>query len=104
MRNKLRSMIASGNHITINNPNIKIQGGTGQSVPFGQFVPAPVDENNIFDATVANVQLKDMYLPNFSLRVYEGTFAKDALLVNKESDGTDLPGSCVFLKGSLKTF
>jgi len=97
-------MIGSGNYLTINNPNIKVQSAAVQADRFGQFVPSPVDENNIFDTTVANVQVKDMYLPNFSLRVYEGTFTKDALLVNKDSDGTELPGSCVFLKGSVKTF
>lgn len=43
----------------------------------------------------------DMVLPNFSLRAYEGTLYRDALLVNQEKSGGKYLGSCFFIESKL---
>ncbi|HEU5290914.1 MAG TPA: AraC family transcriptional regulator [Cyclobacteriaceae bacterium] len=89
------------NYITVDKPNILTR--PCPTIPFAQLVDAPVDENNKFEKEVANVQLQDMYLPNFSIRVSQGEFGRDALLINTSAEGIDLMGSCLFQKGELSS-
>jgi len=99
-----KNMSHSQNYITINNPNIEVLCPEKRDFPLGEFIPSPLDDNNRFDSTAVNVHMQDMYLPNFSLRMYQGETGQNAMLVNKDSVGTDLPGSCIFLKGKIKSF
>lgn len=93
-------MNKSHNYITINNPN----GPVGHdSVPFAQWVDAPVDPVNIYNAEVAKVQVMDMHLPNFSMRVSQGQFSQDAMLINTSANGIDLLGSCLFPQGHIQS-
>src|SRR6478609_1897017 len=87
------------NYITVNKPTIRTR--PCSTIPFAELVNAPVDENNMFDKEVANVQIQDMYLPNFSIRVSQGEFGQEALLINTGAEGIDLMGSCLFQKGQL---
>jgi AraC-like DNA-binding protein len=91
------------NAITLDNPNIPILSASTSSVPFGKFLPVQNDgESSVQDAvTITNAS--DMYLPNFSLRLFEGKFLEDAVFVNQSAQGTDLLGSCLFLKGNMKS-
>lgn len=49
------------------------------------------------------VNLRDLYLPNFSARVSEGVYNHDGMLENTSADGLDKVGFCLFLKGSFDT-
>jgi len=100
----LSNMSYSKNYITINNPNIEVLCSEKRDIPLGKFIPSALDDNNRFDSSAVNVHMHDMYLPNFSLRMFQGETGQNAMLVNKDSVGTDLPGSCIFLRGNIKSF
>ena len=89
------------NHITINNPKIPVL--SNSQMPMGKFVPTPIAPDDIFEDAVTTVTAQDMYLPNFSLRLYEGKILEDAVFSNLLGENTDLLGSCIFLKGSVKS-
>jgi hypothetical protein len=66
-------MNRSHNYITLNNPN----GPVGHdAVPFAQWVDAPVDPVNIYDADIAQVQVMDMHLPNFRCEFRRDNFLR----------------------------
>lgn len=44
-----------------------------------------------------------MFTPNFSVRISEGQLDQEAVLVNASAEGLDLLGTCLFLKGTIKT-
>jgi len=94
----------SMNSTVINNPNIQLL-STGQatSIPMGKFLPAPNSNDEAFEDAVTNVKVHDMYLPNFSLRMFEGRIVDNAVFSNQNGEGTDLLGSCLFLKGNVKS-
>lgn len=46
-------------------------------------------------------QSLDMYLPNFSLRIFEGTLNHDAQLVYQDERGGKYVGSCFFLESKV---
>lgn len=96
-------MSRSYNHLTVNYPNIPVLGDSDERGIFGKFIPSPSDSRNLAIESFASVSSMDMYLPNFSLRVMEGRYFADAVFVNTEAVGTDLPGSCLFLKGKVKS-
>ena len=72
-------------------------------MPFGKFVAPPRREDDPFEHALENVMARDMYLPNFSLRVFEGRIKEDTAFINQKAIGTHLPGSCLILKGNVKT-
>lgn len=97
-------MISFGNCITIDNPNVPILSpATAYRTPFGKFLPTSEAQPNSLEDSVSVTKAGDMYLPNFSLRFFEGKFRDDAVLVNQNAQGTDLLGSCIFMKGHVKS-
>jgi AraC-like DNA-binding protein len=57
----------------------------------------------MYEQSVAKVQCHDMYLPNFSIRASKGIFHRDAKLCNHNNEGIDLLGSCIFLRGTIRS-
>lgn len=90
------------NYIIVDNPNGPPK--ESASVPFAQLVDTPVNTRNIFEEGVAKVQVKDMYLPNYSLRISKGVFTHDALFLNTSANGLDLLGSCLFPEGKFTSY
>jgi AraC-like DNA-binding protein len=95
------SIVLDSNRVTVSYPNIPILPPT--AVAYGEFINTPRNDNDAVDPSIAIVQSRDMYLPNFSIRVLEGKFRKQAVFINKEGEGIDLLGTCVFLKGNVQT-
>ena len=94
----------SMNSTTINNPNIQLlSAAQATSIPMGKFLPVPNGNDEAFEHAVTNVKVHDMYLPNFSLRMFEGRIVDNAVFCNQHGEGTDLLGSCLFLKGTVKS-
>ena len=91
------------NYIPIDNPNIPVLPSTQTAIPFGKILPAPASGDDSFNRAVTDVKAYDMYLPNFSLRSFEGKFLSNAVFVNHRAISSDLPGSCLFLKGNIKS-
>jgi AraC-like DNA-binding protein len=94
----------SMNSTVINNPNIQLlSAAQATSIPMGKFLPVPNGNDEAFEHAVTNVKVHDMYLPNFSLRVFEGRIVDNAVFSNQNGVATDLLGSCLFLKGNVKS-
>jgi len=94
----------SMNSTIINNPNIQLLSDTqAPTIPMGKFLPVPNGNDEAFEHAVTNVKVHDMYLPNFSLRMFEGRIVDNAVFSNQNGVGTDLLGSCLFLKGNVKS-
>jgi AraC-like DNA-binding protein len=92
------------NCVTIDNPNIPILSpATAYTTPFGKFLPVDTAVHDAFEDAVSISRIGDMYLPNFSLRYFEGKFIDDAVFVNQNAAGTELLGSCLFMKGTVKS-
>lgn len=90
------------NYVTVDNPNVPILcPKTVSKTTYGKVIP--VNVSDAIDPDVAHVSMFDMYLPNISLRSVEGVFSHDAAFFNKQAQGSDLLGSCVFYKGNVKT-
>jgi AraC-like DNA-binding protein len=85
------------NYIIVDNPNGKPK--EAATVPFAQLVDAPLNMKNVFENGVANVSVKDMYLPNYSMRISKGVFTQDAIFLNTSANGLDYLGSCLFPDG-----
>ncbi|HEY0651532.1 MAG TPA: hypothetical protein VGD65_00340 [Chryseosolibacter sp.] len=84
-------------HYIIDNPNIPILCPTlAGKTPFGKFFDSTLD--SIEQRKVVKVKSSDMYLPNFSLRSFEGRFTDDIVFYNEQGRGADLLGSCIFLR------
>ena len=96
-------MINSHNHARIDNPNIPILCAESEQLPFGKFLDSTPEDASL-DGAVADLRTRDMYLPNFSIRTFEGKFLQDGVFVNKHSRGSDLLGSCVFFRGAVHSF
>lgn len=86
-------------HTTINNPNLAIPNQESLIKPFGYFLDFKGDDEN----AITGVKIQDMYLPNFSLRISEGKLKKEAVFVNTSAEGLDLLGTCLILKGNVKS-
>lgn len=92
------------NYLSLNYPNIPVLPSTElKSKPIGEFFATPQDEKHPLDPSVSDVKSVDMYLPNFSLRMLEGKFEKDVMFTNLEGVGSEFLGSCLFLKGHVKS-
>lgn len=65
----------------------------------GEFIPTQIE--NPFGTDVMLVQSSDMYLSHFSMRVSEGHFTQNAVLMNTTNSQLDLLGSCLFPKGNF---
>lgn len=73
--------------------------GQENGQPFGYFVNVSGQVEN----SVTDVKIQDMFLPNFSVRISEGELPQEAVFVNTSAEGLDLLGTCLFLKGTIKT-
>ncbi len=91
------------NYITVDNPNIPVLSHTRpDTIAYGTFVESTVSEENWPDGT-ATIKLRDMYLPNFSLREINAEFTENAAFYNTHAHGSDLLGSCVFFRARIKS-
>ena len=96
-------MVNCYNHVRIDNPNIPILCAGSEQLPFGKFFDSTPEDVSL-DGAVTDLRTRDMYLPNFSIRTFEGKFLQDGVFVNKHSRGSDLLGSCVFFRGAVHSF
>lgn len=96
-------MTPLSNCITIDNPNIPILSpATAADAPYGKFLSRESSAES-YQHSLDVKKAGDMYLPNFSLRFFEGKFMDDAVFVNQNAQGTDLLGSCLFMKGRVRS-
>ncbi len=95
-------MNRSYNHVALNAPKVCVQ-KESYDRPFAVLseLPGPIDEETRKD--LADVQLFDMYLPNFSMRISQGKYKHDVMMVNSGAVGIEYMGSCLFLEGSVRT-
>jgi AraC-like DNA-binding protein len=97
-------MTPLGNCITIDNPNVPILSpATAYDAPYGKFLSREQSSDDDYQDSLTVKKAGDMYLPNFSLRFFEGKFMDDAIFVNQNAQGTDLLGSCLFMKGRVRS-
>jgi len=89
------------NYVTVATPH-KVEKSV--SLPFAQFIDSTSDFTKHVDADLAAVQIQDLHLPNFSVRVSKGVFTRDAMLVNTSGQDHHHLGSCLFPKIRLRTF
>lgn len=64
---------------------------------------SPVDETteDTLNEVAESASVYDMYLPNFSLRSFEGKLKRDSVFFNQNGVGKELIGTCLFLKGNV---
>jgi hypothetical protein len=86
-------------YTTINHPNLAIPKQETTTQPFGYYLDFKGDDEN----SITGVKIQDMYLPNFSIRISEGELEREGVFVNTSAEGLDLFGTCLFLKGNVKT-
>lgn len=96
-------MNSSYNVATLNAPKVTVREETAEA-PFATLceIEGVVDEETARE--VADVKLYDMYLPNFAVRISEGFYKRDMMLINSGGVGLDHMGSCLFLEGGVKTY
>jgi len=88
------------NYITIDNPNIAPK--SDDSVPLGEMITVLSSKTNEeFDQSIGVVDLKDMYLPQVTVRSIHGQLHHDALFVNTNSEGSHLVASCFIVEGNI---
>ena len=68
---------------------------------FGEFIPF---KPAAADAVLGPVKSFDMFLPNFTLRLFEGKIQRNTVFCNHQGQGMDMLGSCMFFKGQIRTF
>jgi AraC-like DNA-binding protein len=69
------------------------------TIRFGKFESLAITTEGNEDQLI----LQNLYLPNITVKYFDGTFGHDTRLVNKNNVGSDLIGFCFFLKGGLTT-
>ena len=89
------------NYLALDSPNIPLIPEQADGLPFGQFVPCESEE---MESLLGPVKSRDMFLPNFTIRAFEGKMPRDAVFYDQQGQGLDMLGSCIFLKGKVKTF
>jgi AraC family transcriptional activator of pyochelin receptor len=91
------------NYITVDNPNIPvITHNKPDTIEYGKFTETLIEDFGSSKGSSV-IKLKDMYLPNFSLRVIEAEFSENAAFYNQHGHGNELLGSCVFFQAKLKS-
>ena len=91
-----------GNFVTVDNPNIPVL--THQkpdSIEYGKFTETLIEDFGQSSGSI--IRMKDMYLPNFSLRVFDAQFSENAAFHNQFAQGSELLGCCVFFQARLKS-
>lgn len=89
------------NAIEIDSPNIPLvcEPEDDDSL-FGQFIPNTSEE---LQSAIGPFRSSDLFLPNFTLRLFEGKMQRDAVFYDQHGTGNDLAGSCIFFKGRVNT-
>ena len=89
-------------HVHVDSPNIPLicQPADDHSL-FGQFIPNS-PEGGLLEE-LGPFSSRDMYLPNFTLRTFEGKVPRDAVFYDHNGTGTGMLGSCIFFKGRIQT-
>lgn len=87
------------NYLEVDHKPVQASPVATKERPHGQWIHLDLDGQ--IDRTINRLQVSDMFLPNFSVRISKGTFNQDALLYNTSAEGLDKLGSCMFLKGSV---
>ncbi|MGC3943753.1 MAG: AraC family transcriptional regulator [Chryseolinea sp.] len=79
-------------------PTISVVDAKDAPMPFGSV-------NLVYqsDDAANPMTVRDMYLPHFSLRIYEGLFNQDVVFENKNGQGLDTVGVCLMEKGAIET-
>lgn len=91
-----------GNYVTVDNPNIPVLTHTKPgTIEYGKFTETLIE--NFGQSNGSVIRMKDMYLPNFSLRVLDAHFSENVVFFNQHAHGTELLGSCVFFEGRVKS-
>jgi AraC-like DNA-binding protein len=91
------------NFITVDNPNIPVLSHTKPDIiEYGKFIESTTNEVD-WPNGAATIKLRDMYLPNFSLREINAEFSENAAFYNTHAHGSELLGSCVFFKARIKS-
>lgn len=91
------------NFVTVDNPNIPVLSHTRPDIiEYGKFIESTPNEVDWPNGT-ASIKLRDMYLPNFSLREISAEFSENAAFYNTHAHGSELLGSCVFFRARLKS-
>lgn len=90
----------STNHTRINHPNLALV--TPESaLPYGKLLP--VSKEDLFESSVETISCNDLYLPNFSMRIFEGKIVEDVAFANQNGVERNMLGSCIFLKGHVRS-
>jgi AraC-like DNA-binding protein len=88
--------------VLIDNPNLTLQ--SSANVPYGELIDIShhADQASEADYFKGNgIKVHDLYLPNFAMRISEGTLAYDAWAVNQKGIGSTIPSSCLFFDGNF---
>jgi AraC-like DNA-binding protein len=83
------------NRVILNYPNAI---SNYKDTPHGEFV-TPSSGVIEHESDVIDIRLKDMFLPNFFIRISEGSVHENAVFLNHSCEGLGLLGSCLLLKG-----
>lgn len=90
------------NYVTVDYPNIPlICRPENAHTTFGQFQPYTTAED---EGLFGQIRTRDMFLPNFSVRTFQGVMPRDTVFFDHQGRGVDMVGSCIFFKGKFKTY
>ncbi|MEP2669340.1 MAG: AraC family transcriptional regulator [Cyclobacteriaceae bacterium] len=94
--------MVKANFIEVEEPYLAMEGDVEASgLMKAEFVDT-LDPNHEMIDSIGEVEKSlDMYLPNFSLRIFEGTLNRDAQLVYQDERGGKYVGSCFFLESKI---
>jgi AraC-like DNA-binding protein len=90
----------TGDYVIIDNPNPVPTAFPSRAIGEKVDALAPLQQREELQP-LRDVDVNVMYLPNVALRTMSGQLASNAVFVNKNSTGTDLVASCLFLDGSV---
>lgn len=89
------------NHVTVDYPNIPLICRPDSHTLLGQFHPYTTAEDEVL---AGQIRTRDMFLPNFSVRAFQGTMPRDTVFFDHQGQGLEMLGSCIFFKGKFKTY
>lgn len=96
-------MNRSYNVATLDAPRVTLRKETND-VPFATLCEMEGFIDPDTTREVADVKIHDLYLPNFAMRISDGFYKRDMMLVNSGGVGLDHMGSCLFLAGGVRTY
>ena len=90
------------NYVTVDSANVPLicQAEHGDTT-FGQFLPYTTHDDEVLSG---QIRTRDMFLPNFSVRAFQGTMPRDTVFFDHHGKGIAMLGSCIFLQGQIETF